>query len=76
MLAYGAFITAAINFLIIAFILFMVVRLINRLKTEEAEKPAPPLSKSEALLQEIRDLLARSSAQKAVIEASRHARWA
>jgi large conductance mechanosensitive channel len=63
-LAYGAFITAAINFLIIAFILFMVVRLINRLKTEEAEKPAPPVSKSEALLQEIRDLLARSSTQK------------
>jgi large conductance mechanosensitive channel len=63
-LAYGAFITAAINFIIIAFILFMVVRLINRLKYEEAEKPAPPLTKSEALLQDIRDLLARSSAQK------------
>lgn len=63
-LAYGAFITAAINFLIIAFILFMVVRLINRLKTEEAEKPAPALSKTEALLQDIRDLLARSSSQK------------
>jgi large conductance mechanosensitive channel len=63
-LAYGAFITAAINFIIIAFILFMVVRLINRLKHEEAEKPAPPLTKSEALLEEIRDLLARSPAQK------------
>jgi large conductance mechanosensitive channel len=63
-LAYGAFITAAINFLIVAFILFMVVRLINRLKTEEAEKPAPPLSKTEALLQEIRDLLAGSRSQK------------
>jgi large conductance mechanosensitive channel len=63
-LAYGAFITAAINFLIVAFILFMVVRLINRLKTEEAEKPAPPLSKTEALLQEIRDLLAGSPSQK------------
>ena len=63
-LAYGAFITAAINFLIVAFILFMVVRLINRLKSEEAEKPAPPLSKTEALLQEIRDLLAGSPSQK------------
>lgn len=58
-LAYGSFITAAINFLIIAFILFMVVKAINKMqKTEEeapAEPPAPPAN--EVLLAEIRDLL-------------------
>jgi len=58
-LAYGSFITAAINFLIIAFILFMVVRAINKMqKTEEeapAAPPAPPAN--EVLLAEIRDLL-------------------
>jgi large conductance mechanosensitive channel len=62
-LAYGSFITVAINFLIIAFILFMVVRGINKLQKAEAEKPAEPAapSKSEVLLQEIRDLLARKA---------------
>jgi large conductance mechanosensitive channel len=63
-LAYGAFITVAINFIIIAFILFMVVRLINRLKTEEAEKPTPAVNKTEVLLEEIRDLLARSPSSR------------
>jgi large conductance mechanosensitive channel len=62
-LAYGSFITVAINFLIIAFILFLVVRGINKLQKAEAEKPAEPAapSKSEVLLQEIRDLLARKA---------------
>ena len=62
-LAYGSFITVAINFLIIAFILFLVVRGINKLQKAEAEKPAEPPapSKSEVLLQEIRDLLARKA---------------
>jgi large conductance mechanosensitive channel len=62
-LAYGSFITVAINFLIIAFILFLVVRGINKLQKSEAEKPAEPPAptKSEVLLQEIRDLLARKA---------------
>jgi large conductance mechanosensitive channel len=62
-LAYGSFITVAINFLIIAFILFLVVRGINKLQKAEAEKPAEPPapSNSEVLLQEIRDLLARKA---------------
>jgi large conductance mechanosensitive channel len=62
-LAYGSFITVAINFLIIAFILFLVVRGINKLQKAEAEKPEePPVpTKSEVLLQEIRDLLARKA---------------
>jgi large conductance mechanosensitive channel len=60
-LAYGNFITLTINFLIIAFCLFIVVQMINRLKRKEEAAPAapPPPSKSELLLQEIRDLLAR-----------------
>jgi large conductance mechanosensitive channel len=60
-LAWGNFVTVTINFLIVAWILFFVVRLINRLKREEAEKPSPPSSRQEALLGEIRDLLARKA---------------
>jgi large conductance mechanosensitive channel len=61
-LAYGAFITAVINFLIIAWVLFMVIQLMNRFMQKEAAKPAPP-TKQEELLAEIRDLLkARGSA--------------
>jgi len=55
-LAYGNFMTAAINFLIIAGALFVVVKGINYLKRKEAAKPAEP-SKQEVLLAEIRDLL-------------------
>lgn len=60
-LAYGSFITAAINFLIIAFILFMVVKAVNSMKREEEAAPeAPPAPpKEEVLLTEIRDLLAK-----------------
>jgi large conductance mechanosensitive channel len=61
-LAYGNFLTITINFIIIAIALFFVVKLINRLRRSEAEKPAPPPSKSEVLLQEIRDLLAKKPA--------------
>jgi large conductance mechanosensitive channel len=61
-LAYGAFITAVINFLIIAWVLFLLIQLMNRFMQKEAAKPAPP-TKQEELLAEIRDLLkARSSA--------------
>lgn len=58
-LAYGNFITLAINFLIIAFVLFMVVKTINRLKRAEAPAvEAPPTVPADvALLAEIRDLL-------------------
>jgi large conductance mechanosensitive channel len=55
-LAYGAFITAVINFLIIAWVLFLVIQLMNRFMQKEAAKPAPP-TKQEELLAEIRDLL-------------------
>jgi large conductance mechanosensitive channel len=55
-LAYGSFLTATLNFIIIAFVLFLAIRALGRLMAKEAEK-APPVSKQELLLTEIRDLL-------------------
>jgi large conductance mechanosensitive channel len=59
LLKYGVFINAVIDFLIIGFIIFMVVKGINSMKKKEEEKPiAPPApSKEEVLLTEIRDEL-------------------
>jgi large conductance mechanosensitive channel len=58
-LAYGNFITIALNFLILAFIIFMMVKQINRMKAEEAAAPAAPAPTPEdvVLLREIRDAL-------------------
>jgi large conductance mechanosensitive channel len=55
-LAWGSFLTAVINFIIIAFVLFLVVRVMNRMMRAEAPK-APALTKQESLLTEIRDVL-------------------
>ena len=55
-LAWGNFFTITLNFLIVAWVLFWLMRLINRLMNTEAAKPAPP-TKQEELLTEIRDLL-------------------
>ncbi len=59
-LAYGKFVTLAINFLIVAFILFLVVKGMNRLKRKEEAKPAAAaeVPREEKLLEEIRDILA------------------
>jgi large conductance mechanosensitive channel len=54
--AWGNFLTVALNFLIVAWVLFMVVKLVNRLKRQDAKKE-PPTPKQEILLTEIRDLL-------------------
>lgn len=56
---YGSFIQAIVNFLIIAFVLFLIVRSFNKLQKEEEAAPAPPPEPSaeEKLLTEIRDLL-------------------
>ncbi|MEA9976020.1 MULTISPECIES: large-conductance mechanosensitive channel protein MscL [unclassified Pseudomonas] len=58
-LAYGKFIQSVIDFLIVAFAIFMGVKAINRLKREEAVTPTLPAAPSteEVLLGEIRDLL-------------------
>src|SRR5215475_5894156 len=50
-LAWGSFLTLVINFIIIAWVLFLVVKLMNRLMRAEEAKPAPP-SKQEQLLTE------------------------
>jgi large conductance mechanosensitive channel len=55
-LAWGNFLTVTLNFVIVAFVLFLVIRALSRLIAKETEKPAAP-SKQEALLTEIRDLL-------------------
>jgi len=56
---YGIFIQTLVDFTIIAFSIFMVVKSINSMKKkeEEAPKPPPEPSKEEVLLTEIRDLL-------------------
>ncbi|MBX3553480.1 MAG: large conductance mechanosensitive channel protein MscL [Pseudolabrys sp.] len=57
-LAWGSFLTLVINFAIIAWVLFMIIRGMNKmLKKEKAEEPPPAPSKEEVLLTEIRDIL-------------------
>ncbi|MGY0193484.1 large conductance mechanosensitive channel protein MscL [Leptothrix sp. BB-4] len=63
-LAYGNFITVALNFVILAFIIFMMIKQINRLKAEPAPAPAAPAEPAPpaediVLLREIRDALKR-----------------
>jgi large conductance mechanosensitive channel len=57
--AYGSFITVALNFMILAFIIFLMVKQINRLKREAPPPPAAPAAPPEdvVLLREIRDAL-------------------
>jgi len=56
---YGSFLQAVVDFLIIAFVIFMAIKAMNRLQKKEEAKPAPPPapSKEELLLTEIRDIL-------------------
>ena len=58
--AYGNFITVAVNFIILAFIIFMMVKQMNRLRKEAPPAPAPapaPTPEDVLLLREIRDSL-------------------
>jgi len=57
-LAFGSFTTIVVNFLIIAWALFLVVKAINQLKQPKAET-APPPPRQEVLLQEIRDAVVK-----------------
>lgn len=61
-LAYGSFFTLVVNFVIVAFVLFMVIRTMNQFKRKGEVKPAePPKPSAEVeLLTEIRDLLKKS----------------
>jgi len=57
-LAWGSFLTVTLNFLIVAFVLFIVIRFINQFKRQEAKpEEAPAPTKDQELLTEIRDLL-------------------
>ena len=61
-ITYGVFINALISFLIVALVMFMIIKSMNRIKKEEEEAPAAPPA-NEVLLAEIRDLLARQNAK-------------
>ena len=66
-LGYGSFLTAVINFLIIAFVLFIAIKQIQRLQNMAATTPAEPAvpqapPRSEVLLEEIRDALVKKQA--------------
>jgi large conductance mechanosensitive channel len=58
-IGYGAFFNTIIQFLIVAFIVFLMIKLMNSMRRQEAKTPAEPPAPSptEALLTEIRDLL-------------------
>lgn len=58
LLGYGAFVTAAVNFLIVAFIIFLIVRAVNRMMPKAPEAVAEPVEPADVtLLREIRDEL-------------------
>ncbi len=54
--AYGNFITISINFILLAFVIFQMVKIINKIRDEEP-KPASPTPEDIVLLREIRDIL-------------------
>jgi large conductance mechanosensitive channel len=56
-LGYGQFLTVALNFIIVAFVLFLVIRAMNKLIRKEEVKPEPKLSPETQVLTEIRDIL-------------------
>lgn len=60
-IGYGAFIQAVVSFLLIAFVVFMLIKAVNLAMRKKAEAPPPPPgpTREEQLLTEIRDLLAR-----------------
>ena len=57
---YGVFLSSVINFIIVAFILFLIIKGMNAAQKKEEAKPAPPAADIQ-LLTEIRDILKRSN---------------
>jgi len=74
---YGAFINTLIQFLIVAAVVFLLVKVVNGIRRADAAEPGPEAptapTAQEALLMEIRDLLARGEAPKAATPAPRAA---
>ena len=59
--AYGNFITISINFILLAFVIFQMVKIVNRIRLQDEEpKPTPPTPEDILLLREIRDGLKRN----------------
>ncbi|MEF2072219.1 large conductance mechanosensitive channel protein MscL [Consotaella aegiceratis] len=69
-LAYGNFLTLAINFVIVALVLFIVVKVMNEMKRKEEAKPVveEELPREQKLLEEIRDLLAAGQVPRVTAE--------
>lgn len=65
-MSYGKLIQTIFNFIIIAFVIFLIIRLMNKLKTPAPAAPAAPAppSKEELLLAEIRDILKKENMEK------------
>ena len=62
---YGLFLQNVVDFLIIAFCIFMVVKLINKVTHKKKEEPKPPVKSDEVkLLEEIRDLMKKDTKKK------------
>ena len=59
-LAWGNFLTLTLNFIIVAFVMFVAIRSMNRLKRKDEAAAPPKLTRQEELLTEIRDLLKKS----------------
>jgi large conductance mechanosensitive channel len=59
LIKYGAFLQTIFDFVIIAFVLFLMIKFLNRLKKPHPADPPPAPARSEVLLEEIRDLLAK-----------------
>ena len=59
-LAWGNFLTLTLNFIIIAFVLFVVIRAMNKLKRKDEAAPPPKPTREVELLTEIRDLLKKA----------------
>lgn len=57
--AYGSFITVAINFIILAFVIFLMIKQVNRLKKDAPPAPPPATPEDVLLLREIRDAMKR-----------------
>ena len=56
-LSYGQFLTNVLDFIIVAFVMFLIVKAVNSMKKAEAAAPPPAPTRSEVLLEEIRNLL-------------------